>query len=399
MCKIVLKPTKTVTGKILDRQTKKPVPHEEVLYGYDVYTKSSPPMFLKRTFGGRAPTDDKGSFTIAQLVSDEEYHIAGHFKADAETPIGLKVALTNASTKASTQVINLGVFYRSRLPKASAYDMVINSSFSSTQSLEQRFQERLNESRIGHLRPLILIGSPTAVSTQPFFEALYTSRESRELYNSYWLIAIPTTGTQAAEAERFVAQNKFTFPKKDGLWMAVLDEKGERLAEATEESLSTDGKIDAGKVLTFLKQNALDPSDAQQMLDSALAQAKQENKRVFVIEGATWCGPCWKLNSFLDTQKILLEKDYILLKLDQRLSGTEAVMNNLRQGAESGIPWYAVLDHDGQPMTSSLREGHNIGFPSDKDGYSHFIDMLDQTRQRLTPEDLVAIKTAVEIKK
>ena len=136
------------------------------------------------------------------------------------------------------------------------------------------------------------------------------------------------------------------------------------------------------------------------MLEEALAQARKENKRVLVQETATWCGPCWMLSRFLDKHREVWTKDYIWVKMDHRWTDAHEVMKALRKGADGGVPWTAILDAEGKVLvTSNNKEGSNIGFPGSPEGIDHFTEMLKKSRIRLTDEDIVTLRKALEQRK
>ena len=66
------------------------------------------------------------------------------------------------------------------------------------------------------------------------------------------------------------------------------------------------------------------------------------------------------------------------------------LMEELRDGAEGGVPWFAILDAQGKVMATSNdpKTKQNIGFPSDESSQLHFASMLNATRQRLSEEDV-----------
>ena len=76
------------------------------------------------------------------------------------------------------------------------------------------------------------------------------------------------------------------------------------------------GKLDRRVLSTFLLGQKLAKRDAEKMLAEALLKAKAENKRVFLIFSASWCGPCRHLARLLDTQKAELERHYVFVKPD-----------------------------------------------------------------------------------
>jgi hypothetical protein len=91
------------------------------------------------------------------------------------------------------------------------------------------------------------------------------------------------------------------------------------------------------------------------------------------------------------------EKDYVWIKLDSRWANAEAIGKRLRQKAQGGIPWTAILDADGKVLaTSNDKEGANIGFPQDPAAIDHFAAMLRATAQRLTAADIAQLTDALE---
>ena len=131
--------------------------------------------------------------------------------------------------------------------------------------------------------------------------------------------------------------------------------------------------------------------DASTVLKDALRQAGKEEKRLIVQETATWCGPCHLLTRFLNANREW-EKDYILVKMDHRLEGARELMEEIRDGAEGGIPWLAILDAKGEKLITSndSESGDNIGYPSSESGQEHFFKMLNETRKRMTEEEVKA---------
>ncbi len=190
-------------------------------------------------------------------------------------------------------------------------------------------------------------------------------------------------------------------------YLAVLDIAGKKLTEQETGSLEIGDKHDPNKVRTFLEKWKPAPLDANDVLASALAQAKKQSKRVFIRVGAPWCGWCKRLDAFLAKPKIetILKKDYVVVKIDQdRMKGAKEVIARIRKPGEgAGIPWFAFLDADGRILITSTKPGAgNIGFPADpKTEIPYFLQMLKTTRSKLTDADLdlIAAELAKPVQK
>jgi hypothetical protein len=101
------------------------------------------------------------------------------------------------------------------------------------------------------------------------------------------------------------------------------------------------------------------------------------------------------LPRFLDQHRDKWEMDHLWIKLDHRWTGALDIAKRLRDKAEGGIPWTAILDADGKVLaTSNDSKGTNIGFPGDAAAVVHFSAMLRSTAQRLTEADIVRLRSA-----
>jgi thiol-disulfide isomerase/thioredoxin len=185
--------------------------------------------------------------------------------------------------------------------------------------------------------------------------------------------------------------------------LAVLNSDG-KLA-ATFPLKLTEDKLDGNAVGRFLAVNKLPTRDAEKMLSEGLHRAQAEDKRLFFIFSASWCGPCRMLAEFLSQHKTELERHYVFVKLDvSRDEHAQALREKYKESKSGGVPWYTILDAEGKMLVTSNapakeigQEGgnSNIGFPSEADGIEHFVRMLRETAPRLSAEKLAEIRVAL----
>jgi len=191
--------------------------------------------------------------------------------------------------------------------------------------------------------------------------------------------------------------------KESGIpYLTLLDADGKALANQDTGSLELADKQkpghDRAKILDLLAKNQAPQLDAQKALDSALARAQSEKKRVFLHFGAPWCGWCRTLEAWLAEPLVAtaLAKDFIDVKIDiDRMKGGADVQARFPQSKEAGIPWFAILDGDGKTLSDSGSGQNNIGFPAKDEEISRFIAMLEASRKSLTAEDLAAIRKSL----
>jgi thioredoxin-related protein len=193
------------------------------------------------------------------------------------------------------------------------------------------------------------------------------------------------------------AIEKWQITPKGYPYLAVLDSAGKKVIEQETGALEIGDKHDPNKVMTFLEKWKPVPLDANDVFASALAQAKKQDKRVFLRVGAPWCGWCRRLDAFLAKPQIetILNKDYVLVKIDQqRMKGAAQVIQRVRKPTEGGgIPWFALLDSNARILITSTKPGTgNIGFPVKPDTeIPYFVYMLKETRSKITDTDIDSI--------
>ena len=115
-------------------------------------------------------------------------------------------------------------------------------------------------------------------------------------------------------------------------------------------------------------------ANAQEQIQTALAKAKKENRRVLMEWGGNWCGWCHHLHEIMKSnqeiaRKIMYEYDVVLVDIGQIDKNQELVAKYEVDLKKDGVPFLTVLDSDGKVVinqeTSSLENddkenpGHN----------------------------------------
>lgn len=148
-------------------------------------------------------------------------------------------------------------------------------------------------------------------------------------------------------------------------------------------------------LLTFAKAQ---PPTAENILKDAYKRASEENKKVFVIFHASWCGWCHKMdNSINDPScKIFFDKNYVITHLVVKESkgkeqlenpGAEELLKKYK-GDKTGIPFWIILDSKGELLADSQirpegagldSPGDNSGCPASENEVAYFIKVLRKT--------------------
>jgi len=139
---------------------------------------------------------------------------------------------------------------------------------------------------------------------------------------------------------------------------------------------------------------------AGEIMQEALQTAAKENKNVFIIFHASWCGWCHKMDSAINDKscKDFFDKNYVIrhLVVDEYRDkkGLENPgANELRtkyHGDDEGIPFWLIFDKNGnlladsqvRPQGASLNtKGENMACPATEKEVLDFIGVLKKTSQ------------------
>jgi thioredoxin-related protein len=129
---------------------------------------------------------------------------------------------------------------------------------------------------------------------------------------------------------------------------------------------------------------------ADEVLKTAYQQAAKENKNVFLIFHASWCGWCRKMDSAMQDPSVAayFDNNYIITHLDVYERASKENLENrgaeeflaAHGGAGKGIPFWMVLDKDGKTLADSqIKPGVNSGCPLKKEEVEYFIQVLEKT--------------------
>lgn len=143
------------------------------------------------------------------------------------------------------------------------------------------------------------------------------------------------------------------------------------------------------------------------LLADAYRSAQKENKVVFIKFGASWCGPCRRLEAVLDRPDVqpIWKRNFVTVKVVVDESGDKVKLNSpggneLRKrlgGDGQGIPYFAFLKPDGKLLgTSMMSTKQNMGCPMTPEEIAEFMGALAKVRPGIPRAELQTIKQAFE---
>lgn len=137
---------------------------------------------------------------------------------------------------------------------------------------------------------------------------------------------------------------------------------------------------------------------AKDILDEAYLQAAKENKNVFVLFHASWCGWCHKMDTAMNDKSVkkFFSDNYIITHLVVYENTNKKNLENPGalefltgyKGNDQGIPFWLVFDKNGKLLADSKMrpegkgpetDGDNTGCPANEKEVAHFIGVLEKT--------------------
>ncbi|MFN7973961.1 MAG: thioredoxin family protein [Acidobacteriota bacterium] len=256
-------------------------------------------------------------------------------------------------------------------------------------SIEERLASRLLDATAGDRHVLIVFQNPGELSSSRFEEILRMDAEiSRIVHDGYYAMTVSMRDAGAAELARRLGAEPAAIP-----CLAVLDERGTRIALVPAATFAKDGWYDTVPIEAFLSRNVPETVDAEQILAQALGSAAASRRMVFLRIGAPWCGWCHELESMLSEPAIasILDRHFVAARIDvERMRGGTEVSDRFMP-AGAGLPWSAVID----PAAEARRAGL-AGYPIAKSDVEELLDMLSGgARGRLGQQERATLRREI----
>jgi len=371
--KLKLLPTQDYHGWLLGKNDKPLAGHavraNVRVSGNEDYSGSFVKSFEAQTI--ETSTDEEGNYTLKGVPTE----IIVSIRADA--------------IDGSKHGVSLGKIYlepNDTRPRAvSRLDK--SSGRSSAKTLAERFRTRLRDCSLSGFHLMAIISNASGDS---FVDANFMDYEKTKEVSSFMQIRVATGEKASPPADvEFAKKKNWPSPGENEVFACAFDVNGNELGRI---EIVVDNNRAPEIAAKFIREHAPKQVDAKKKWNDAFAEAKRSNRKVWVRVSQRYCGPCFALSRWMDGQKELLEKDYVMLKIDdvRDLNGF-AVAKRLTRGRHVGVPFHAIHGQDEKMLVDSESPIGNIGHPSGYEGKKHLRKMISATRGHLTDDEVERI--------
>lgn len=259
--------------------------------------------------------------------------------------------------------------------------------------IETVMTDMMQDCRLSHTHALIAVKGAGDLVQQFVTKSVFDYDKLREVV-SYLPKSIDGQRAREIEERRiYFEKRNWPFPTENQVLLIALNEQGSELGQIMVDVTQND--VATAATAEFVKKHVPPEQDAKARYEAALAEAKKSNRRVWAVVSQTRCAPCFVLSRWMESQKTLLEKDYVIFKFDnvRDLHGLE-ILESLGFAAH-GVPCHAILDADGHELANSIGPLGNIGSPGGPDGIKQIRKMLTASRQHLTDDEVNSIVLSI----
>lgn len=258
----------------------------------------------------------------------------------------------------------------------------------STTSVSDAVEEQLSRAEVGNQNVIVFVSDLDSEATDSLFDLRYDDGHE-QLHLAMKNFRVQCVAKHSVHQIEILNAQRATL---ESGYLCVLDPVGNIISTATLGSLSENGRLIDAELVGFLHSSLPNSQDADELFESAVATARKEDKKVFLVHSGPSCLPCDQLLRFLKAEGSVLGRDYIMLKLDSRMRGSKQIVDKYRgNGGRDTVPWMAVLSGTSELLISSDGKSGNIGFPRTAEAAEHFAGMLNLTAKHLSADEISSL--------
>lgn len=264
----------------------------------------------------------------------------------------------------------------------------------------KQIAEALVLAKRDHKRVLLQFGANWCSWCHRLHKLFSSDRSIAAALNAEYELVLIDIDKVAGKTHNAEIVSRYGQPTKHGLPVfVVLDANGKQLTTRETASWEVGESYDPAKVLAFLKKWQPPRVSAREALSAALARAKSSGKRTFLWFGAPWCSYCKLMTGYLhnDEVKRVFDTAYVHLKIDvDRMTGGKELAKRHGLADSDGLPFFVILDSDGQRIANSRRPEGNVGFPVEPYEIDGFMTVIRKTAGNLTTKQLALLEAGLK---
>ncbi|XZE20837.1 thioredoxin family protein [Pirellulaceae bacterium SH449] len=381
---IELQPTAYLSGRLLDGEGK-PIANHRV---------SANPRLENRTMESSSSgfsRSMKGKSITTETDADGNYRIG---PLPRQIEIGLWCDATNPTEYNGRKFLGNYFIELDEQRPPQVHRLGSEPSVPSKLAIEERFAEVLRDARLGSFHTMIILADTTEERCNSFVQENLLNYDANIQVANYMQMRFNTGASGSEQSKAFVKTKNWPIPTEGNVVAIALDAMGNELGQTTID-ISADDAND--QVVRFIEKHSPPVVDASQKWSEAFALAKKTNRRVWVRISQRYCGPCFQLNRWLDDHRAVLEKEFVLLKIDDvRDDHGMEIAKEITGDKPFGVPFFAFYDADQKLLIDSVGPTGNIGSISGYEGKRHFRRMLQKVRQTLSEAEIEQVVGSIQ---
>jgi Thioredoxin-like len=368
---IVLRPTLSYEGRLLDSDHHPLVDHRVLSVARVENGKNSSAPLAKWLEAKRIETrsDELGNFTLSGVPSATALTIYAD-PIDGSGDLAYLDEIYLQPGESRPRGIHL-------LGKGSARAREV--------PLAERYRNTLGDCAATGYRPLLILANGSGSVAEFVHDHFVDSEKNGEVSDFVPITLAQDQVNLKTEDQAFLKERNWWLPDPGHILAVALEPDGTELGRLQIDARDPQAPQAAAD---FIHAHAPPQHDAEQEWAAAFAEAQRSHRRVWARVSGRYCGPCFSLARWLKDHHDLLEKDYVLLKIDARDAHGSEIARRITRGKQQGIPFHAIFDPDGLLVIDSEGPLGNIGYPSSVEGQQHLKKMLLESRRNLTDAEV-----------
>ena len=330
----------------------------------------------------------RGEMGLGSSFTAKKFHtttnVDGYFEFVDCLPANIRIKCSLVTNDNKTH--RLGTIFLETGEERELQTLTVNDSVSPTVNLtplNQRFALRVNDARLINAHLLVVVHRQSE-NVEDFIAANCLNYRKNENIGRYLIIPIDETRAKSRMDSDFMLKHDWAIPEENGVMLSAIGPDGMELGRMSVDVIDDNAP---DEVSEFLARHVPVQKDARAEFEKALAEARQTDRKVWARICQTRCGPCFKLSRWIDQNRAMLEKEFVLYKVDNvnEKNGMEIYKRIMPESGHHGVPFHAVFDSRGNKLIDSRNALGNIGFPGSRyESRKHLRKMLTTDLKHLS---------------